>query len=46
MQQQPAIVRGTIADNVALGQRTASIDEIRTALALAGAKAFVEALTR
>ena len=44
--QRPTIVRGTVADNIRLGDPTASGDRVRTAAALAAADAFVTALPR
>ena len=42
--QRPTLVRGTIADNVRLGDPSASGERVREAAALAGADAFVRAL--
>ena len=39
-------MRGTVADNIRLGDRTASGERVRTAATLAGADAFVTALPR
>jgi ATP-binding cassette, subfamily C, bacterial CydD len=42
--QRPAIFRGTIADNIRLGDAAASDDEVRDAAVLAGADRFVSGL--
>jgi thiol reductant ABC exporter CydD subunit len=42
--QRPAILRGTVADNIRLGDASASDERVRDAAALAGADAFVSAL--
>jgi ATP-binding cassette, subfamily C, bacterial CydD len=42
--QQPYLFAGSAADNIALGQRSASPDAIRRAAGLAGAAEFIEAL--
>jgi ATP-binding cassette, subfamily C, bacterial CydD len=42
--QQPALLRGTIADNIRLGDAGASDTEVRAAAELAGADAFVDSL--
>jgi ABC-type multidrug transport system fused ATPase/permease subunit len=42
--QRPAILRGTVADNIRLGDARASDEQVRDAAALAGADAFVSAL--
>jgi ATP-binding cassette subfamily C protein CydD len=42
--QQPTLFRGTVADNIRLGDRGADDLEIRDAAVLAGADRFVEAL--
>jgi thiol reductant ABC exporter CydD subunit len=39
--QRPTVFRGTIADNVRLGDRAAPVDRVRAAVELAGASAFV-----
>jgi thiol reductant ABC exporter CydD subunit len=39
--QRPTIFRGTVADNVRLGDRTAPAGRVRSAVELAGASAFV-----
>jgi thiol reductant ABC exporter CydD subunit len=42
--QQPTLLRGTVADNVRLADPAAGDDRVRTALELAGAGSFVDAL--
>jgi len=42
--QQPYMFAGSAADNIALGQRGASLDAIRRAARLAGVAEFIEAL--
>jgi ATP-binding cassette, subfamily C, bacterial CydD len=42
--QRPTIFRGTAADNIRLGDATASDEQVRAAAALAGADAFVRTL--
>jgi thiol reductant ABC exporter CydD subunit len=42
--QQPTLLAGTVAENIALGRPGASIEEIRSAAGLAGAESFVDAL--
>ncbi len=42
--QQPAIFRGTVADNIRLGNERATERELRDAAMLAGADRFIEAL--
>jgi len=42
--QRPTIFRGTVADNIRLGDRAASTDRVREAAALAGADGFVGSL--
>ncbi len=42
--QQPTLVRGTVAENIALGDPEASAERIRQAAVLAGADAFVRDL--
>jgi thiol reductant ABC exporter CydD subunit len=42
--QRPTIFRGTVADNIRLGDADAPDDRVREAAALAGADAFVRAL--
>jgi ATP-binding cassette, subfamily C, bacterial CydD len=42
--QRPTIFRGTVADNIRLGEATASDEQVRAAAALAGADAFVRTL--
>ncbi len=42
--QHPTLVRGTVADNVRLGDPGAGLDRVREAARLAGVDAFVEAL--
>ncbi len=42
--QRPALVRGTVAENIRLGAPEASDEAVRTAAALAGADGFVGAL--
>jgi thiol reductant ABC exporter CydD subunit len=42
--QRPTLFRGTIADNIRLGDETADDDRVREAAALAGASSFVEHL--
>ena len=42
--QHPALLRGTVADNIRLGTPSASDDLVRTAAAQAGADAFIRAL--
>jgi ABC-type multidrug transport system fused ATPase/permease subunit len=42
--QRPTLFRGTIADNIRLGDETADDDRVRVAAALAGASSFVEHL--
>jgi ABC-type multidrug transport system fused ATPase/permease subunit len=42
--QHPTIFRGTVADNIRLGERDASDEQVRAAAALAGADAFVRVL--
>jgi len=42
--QRPAILRGTVADNIRLGAADAPDDDVREAAALAGADAFVRRL--
>ena len=42
--QRPALVRGTVAENIRLGAPGASDEAVRTAAALAGADGFVGAL--
>ena len=44
--QQPTIFRGTVADNIRLGDARASDDRVRRAAALAGADTFMRALPR
>jgi ATP-binding cassette, subfamily C, bacterial CydD len=44
--QRPTLFRGTVADNVRLGDPDASDEAVRTAARLAGAAAFVERLPR
>jgi thiol reductant ABC exporter CydD subunit len=42
--QRPSVLRGTIAENIRLGDPTASLERVRAAAGLAGAAGFVEAL--
>jgi ABC-type multidrug transport system fused ATPase/permease subunit len=42
--QRPTLFRGTVAENIRLGDDHAADDEVRTAAALAGADAFVREL--
>jgi thiol reductant ABC exporter CydD subunit len=42
--QRPSLLRATVADNIRLGRRSASDDEVRAATALAGADELVRAL--
>jgi ATP-binding cassette, subfamily C, bacterial CydD len=42
--QRPSLLRGTIAQNIALGERDAGERRIRRAAGLAGADRFIEAL--
>jgi thiol reductant ABC exporter CydD subunit len=42
--QRPTLLRGTVADNVRLADRTAGDDRVREALELAGAGSFVDTL--
>jgi len=42
--QQPHLFAGSVADNIALGQRAASAEAIQQAARLAGAAEFIEAL--
>ncbi len=42
--QRPTLFRGTVADNVRLGDTEASDDDVREAARLAGADAFISAL--
>jgi thiol reductant ABC exporter CydD subunit len=42
--QHPTLVRGTVADNIRLGDPGASADRVREAATLAGADAFIAAL--
>jgi thiol reductant ABC exporter CydD subunit len=42
--QRPALVRGSIADNIRLGSPSACEDEVRRAAIMAGADAFIGAL--
>ena len=44
MPQRPSLLRGTVADNIRLGDPSASDERVREAAALAGADAFVRAL--
>jgi ATP-binding cassette, subfamily C, bacterial CydD len=44
--QRPALLRGTIADNIRLGDSSASDERVRQAAALAGADTFVRVLPR
>ncbi len=44
--QRPTLFRGTVADNMRLGQPTAEDDHVRRAAELAGAHDFVSALPR
>jgi len=44
--QQPTILRGTVADNIRLGDAGASEDRVQRAAELAGADGFVRALPR
>jgi ATP-binding cassette, subfamily C, bacterial CydD len=44
--QRPAILRGTVADNIRIGDSSASDAPVREAARLAGAHAFVKALPR
>jgi thiol reductant ABC exporter CydD subunit len=43
--QRPTLLRGTVADNIRLGDPTARLERVRAAAALAGADVFVEGLT-
>jgi ABC-type multidrug transport system fused ATPase/permease subunit len=40
--QDPYLLRGTVADNIRIGKRDASSDEIRAAAEAAGAKEFID----
>jgi len=42
--QRPTLLRATVADNIRLGEPTASLERVRAAAALAGADGFVEGL--
>ncbi len=42
--QRPALLRGTVADNIRVGDPSASEERVHEAARLAGAQAFVEAL--
>jgi ATP-binding cassette subfamily B protein/subfamily B ATP-binding cassette protein MsbA len=42
MLQEPYLLRGTVADNIRIGKRDASTDEIRLAAEAAGAKEFID----
>ena len=42
--QRPCLLRGSVADNILLGDPRASADRVRRAAALAGAHAFIEEL--
>jgi thiol reductant ABC exporter CydD subunit len=42
--QRPSLLRGTVAENIALGEPRAGLERIRAAAALAGADEFVRAL--
>ena len=42
--QHPTLVRGTVADNIRLGDPAAGLDRVREAARLAGADGFVDAL--
>jgi ATP-binding cassette, subfamily C, bacterial CydD len=42
--QRPTLFRGTVADNIRLGDRSATADRVRAAAELAGAHAFVSRL--
>jgi thiol reductant ABC exporter CydD subunit len=42
--QRPTLLRGTVADNIRLGDRSASDERVREAAALAGADVFVRRL--
>ena len=44
MLQEPFLLRGTIADNIRIGKRNASHDEICAAAEAAGAKVFIDRL--
>ena len=43
--QRPTILRGTVADNIRLGDPSATDDEVQDAAVLAGADAFVQSLS-
>ena len=42
--QRPSLVRGTVADNIRLGDQSAGLERVRSAAALAAADGFIEAL--
>lgn len=42
--QRPSLLRGTVAENIALGEPRAGLDRVRAAAALAGADDFVKSL--
>ena len=42
--QRPAVLRGTVAENIRLADPTASLERVRAAAELAGADGFVDAL--
>src|SRR5262249_38396628 len=44
--QHPTVLRGTVADNIRLGDAAASDDDVRAAARLAGADAFIDGLPR
>jgi thiol reductant ABC exporter CydD subunit len=44
--QRPAVLRGTVAENIRLADPTASLERVRAAAELAGADGFVDALPR
>ena len=44
--QHPTVLRGTVADNIRLGDHSASDAQIRQASALAGADGFIAGLSR